>query len=219
VGDWETTFHSPYLQGYGLTETSPVVSVNLPDLPGCIRRKLGSVGRLFHGMAARIVCPESFKPLPIGQVGLLELKGANIFREYLNDRVSSERSFEGQWFKTHDLARLDADGFLYIEGRLSRFSKIGGEMVSHHRIEDLLHRFFPSASGVIHFVVMGVEDVQKGERLVVLTSQSIDLESIRGVLNPHLPNMWIPRECICVPAIPLLASGKLDLKACAALIQ
>lgn len=212
--EWEKKFNSIYLEGYGLTETSPVVSVNLPDKTDVIRRKKGSVGRLFVGMAARIVCPDTYKILPIGEVGLLELKGANIFPGYLNDEVTTKAMFDDGWFKTHDLGRLDKDGFLYIEGRLARFSKIGGEMISHHRIEMLLNEKFLIHDEGHHFVVIGIDDHQKGERLVLLTTQSMNVDLLRDELKFDLPNLWIPRYIVQVSSIPILPSGKLDLKTC-----
>lgn len=213
---WERSFDSAYLEGYGLTETTPVVSVNLPNTPqGEVRRKAGSVGRLFMGMAARIVCPDTLAILPIGAVGLLELKGANVFNGYLNDPVRTAAAFHDGWFRTHDLARLDEAGFLYIEGRLARFSKMGGEMVSHGAIEAALARAYNVPEGEHPWVVVGLPDADKGERLVLVSTRSITPEALRHTLVAEgLPNLWIPRQVVVVPSLPVLASGKLDLKAC-----
>ena len=119
------------------------------------------------------------------------------------------------WFKTGDLGRFDEDGFLFIEGRLSRFSKIGGEMVPHESIESKIYELMelPKEERVI--AVVGVPDEAKGEALVLLTAQDLDFAALRGKLtDAGLPNLWIPRKLARVEAIPLLASGKLDLQAC-----
>jgi acyl-[acyl-carrier-protein]-phospholipid O-acyltransferase/long-chain-fatty-acid--[acyl-carrier-protein] ligase len=139
--EWEKHFGSQYCEGYGLTETSPVVAVNLPAQPGesaesvRAKKRLGSVGKLFPGSAARIVDPDTGVDKGLNDVGILYLKGVNIFPGYLDQPDATAAAFNTGWFITGDLAKLDEDGFLYIEGRLSRFSKIGGEMIPHGTVE------------------------------------------------------------------------------------
>lgn len=215
--NWERTFGSRYMEGYGLTETSPVVSVNLPAYghrPEEVRP--GSVGRLFVGMAARVSDPTTGEILPEGQAGILELKGVNVFPGYLGDPDGTRKVFrEGGWFVTGDLARIDAEGYLYIQGRLSRFSKIGGEMAPHGTIETAVAEALGVADAEQPMVaVTGVVDSQKGERLVLVSAVEVHPEALREKLSAKgLPNLWIPREIRRVPAIPCLASGKLDLRA------
>ena len=128
-------------EGYGLTETSPVVSVNFPirnKKPGeqvHPSARLGSVGKLAPGIAAEIREPETDRKLSLHETGMLWLRGLNIFEGYLDDPKRTAEVLRDSWFKTGDIGRFDEDGFLYIEGRLSRFSKIGGEMVPHETIE------------------------------------------------------------------------------------
>ncbi len=146
---------------------------------------------------------------------MLWLRGPNIFERYLSDPKRTDEVLQDRWFKTGDLARFDEDGFLFIEGRLSRFSKIGGEMVPHETIEsrlyDVLH--LPKDERVI--AVTGIPDEAKGEALVLLTARDLDLAELRTKLSEHgLPNLWIPKKIQRVEAIPLLASGKLDLAKC-----
>jgi len=217
------TFHIDILQGYGLTETSPVSNVNQPHPPvttGTAEaqdgKRRGSVGRLMPGMAARIVDPEHGAELPFTSVGMLQLRGANVSPGYL-DAAGAIRSVERDgWFVTGDLGRFDADGFLYIEGRLVRFSKIGGEMVPHGTIEQKILELFgldPAESPAI--AVAGVPDQAKGEALVLLTRLDITPDQLRVKLAAAgLPNLWIPRRILKVPAIPMLGTGKLDLAAC-----
>ena len=210
-------------EGYGLTETSPVVSVNLPEpqltKPGETVQpssRLGSTGKMAPGIAAEIREPESDRKLSLHQTGMLWLRGPNIFEGYRHDPQRTAEVLRDGWFKTGDIGRFDEDGFLYIEGRLSRFSKIGGEMVPHeaieHKIVDLL-----ALSGKDHrpVAIVGVQDETKGEALVLLSSVDVDFVQLRKKLHEAgVPNLWIPKRVQRVESIPVLASGKLDLTKC-----
>jgi acyl-[acyl-carrier-protein]-phospholipid O-acyltransferase / long-chain-fatty-acid--[acyl-carrier-protein] ligase len=217
-------FHLEIMQGYGLSETSPVASVNQPDPPvrtdtGEAQRGQypGSVGRLLPGMSARLLDPTTREPLSATATGLLALRGANIFSGYLHDPAKSAAALHDGWFVTGDLARFDVDGFLFIEGRLSRFSKLAGEMVPHGTVEQkLLEAFAPLGSGEGYPVfVTGVPDAQKGEALVLLTTDvEMTVESVREKLFASgVPNLWIPKIVRVVDTIPVLGTGKLDLRA------
>jgi acyl-[acyl-carrier-protein]-phospholipid O-acyltransferase / long-chain-fatty-acid--[acyl-carrier-protein] ligase len=217
---WEKRFGGDYLEGYGLTETSPVVSVNLPAMAGRpAEKRPGSVGRLFVGMRARVSDPATGAVLPVNQRGILELQGANVFTGYLNDPDATRRVFRDGWFVTGDLARIDPDGYLFIEGRVSRFSKLGGEMVPHGRLEQVIAECFQLADAESPLVaVTGISDDIKGEALVLLAAVEIKASALRErLLNEGIPNLWIPRIILRVDSIPSLASGKLDLRALNAL--
>ena len=219
---WEARFGSVYLEGYGLTETSPVVSINTPSIPDGVNypgnstegSRQGSVGRMMPGHAARILDPNTMKDIEVTKVGLLMLKGPNIFRAYLGEPKRTAEVKQGEWFITGDLARFDEDGFLFIEGRLSRFSKIAGEMVPHGTVEDALikaYNLFDEEQPMI--AVAGRPDKAKGEALVLLAAMDLELEDVREKLNgAGLANLWIPREIKRVEVIPTLATGKLDLR-------
>lgn len=219
---WEARFGSTYFEGYGLTETSPVVSVNLPgkpegvDLPGSSNdgRRRGSVGRLLPGQAARILNPDTRAELPVESTGLLALKGPNIFGGYLDDPARTAEVMEDGWFITGDLARFDREGFLYIEGRLSRFSKIGGEMVPHGTVEQALVEAFDLLDSEVPLLAVGARpDEDKGEALVLLAAMEVELDEVREKLAAAgFTNLWIPKEVRRVEAIPALATGKLDLR-------
>ena len=219
---WEEKFGSIYLEGYGLTETSPVVSINLPhapaefDYPGDSSdgSRKGSVGRLMPGHAARILNPDTGEAIDALSVGLLALKGPNIFNGYLGDAARTAEVKDGPWFITGDLARFDADGFLFIEGRLSRFSKIGGEMVPHGTIEEALNRAFDLLDAEIPVLaIAGRPDEAKGEALVLIAAIDLDPSDVREKLSiAGFTNLWIPKEIVRVESIPILATGKLDLK-------
>ncbi|MGA7124843.1 MAG: AMP-binding protein [Chthoniobacterales bacterium] len=220
---FETRFGLPVHEGYGLTETAPVVSVNLPDpLPSHANDTVqpasrpGSVGKLLPGQAARIRDPENGAVLPCTELGMLWLKGPNIFQGYLNQPARTSDVVQDGWFKTGDLGRIDEDGFLHIEGRLSRFSKIGGEMVPHETVEAAISRQFNLESEDERVIaVVGVPDEAKGEALVLLATRDIKPEVLREkLLAAGLPSLWIPKKIKRVEQIPTLASGKLDLGRC-----
>ena len=206
---WEDRFGCIYLEGYGITEASPVVSVNSPQAS-----RAGSVGRLLPGIQARILNPDTHAVQSIELVGLLALKGPNIFRGYLEDPQKTAEVLQDGWLLTGDLARFDADGFLYIEGRLARFSKIAGEMVPHGTVEHALNVAFDLlTSEVPQLAVAGRPDPEKGEVLVLLSTFDLSLQELRQKLSAAgIANLWIPKAIRRVKAIPTLATGKLDLK-------
>ena len=149
-------FGKQVLEGYGLTETAPVLSCNLPDVSlndagHTVQHayRAGSVGKLAPGIAAQIRDPDTGAHLSLHDTGMLWLRGANIFEGYLNDPELTADVLQDGWFRTGDLGRFDEDGFLYIEGRLSRFSKIAGEMVPHETVETKISEALalPPASG------------------------------------------------------------------------
>lgn len=251
---WET-LQVELMQGYGLTETTPVTNMNIPDLtfggrrppvaaenscsPGDsadhknsrlpaseseaqiqIGKRLGSIGRMLPGLTARIVDPDTFETLPLTRTGMLLFRGENVFRGYLRDLEKTKVALRDGWFVTGDLARFDEDGFLFIEGRLSRFSKIGGEMVPHGTVEQkILAAFGWEQRESVVVVVVGVPDTSKGEALVLLTTEPIAVEDLREKLSDAgLANLWIPRVIRCVEAIPLLGTGKVDLQGCKRLV-
>jgi acyl-[acyl-carrier-protein]-phospholipid O-acyltransferase/long-chain-fatty-acid--[acyl-carrier-protein] ligase len=224
---FEERFGKKVFEGYGLTETAPVVSTNLPDQepkkPGeqvQPSSRLGSVGRLAPGIAAEIREPETNRRLSLYETGMLWLRGPNIFEGYLDDPKQTAEVLRDGWLKTGDIGRFDEDGFLYIEGRLSRFSKIGGEMVPHETIESkIVDLLGLSGRDERPLAVMGVQDEAKGEALVLLSAVDIDLAQLRSKLQEAgVPNLWIPKHVQRVEAIPVLASGKLDLKKCQELV-
>jgi acyl-[acyl-carrier-protein]-phospholipid O-acyltransferase/long-chain-fatty-acid--[acyl-carrier-protein] ligase len=176
---------------------------------------------MLSGIAAEIRDPDTDAKLSLHETGMLWLRGANIFEGYLNaPQVNAEVLKEG-WFKTGDIGRFDEDGFLYIEGRLSRFSKIGGEMVPHETIEQkILRALNIEEQGERIITVMGVPDATKGEALVLLSTIDIDQPALRASLSgAGVPNLWIPRTIRRIEAVPALASGKLDLVGCKKLAE
>ncbi len=207
------------LQGYGTTECSPVVAVNVPDhrSPGLyqVGHKRGSVGHPLPGIAVRTVDPVTGESTAEGEAGLLQVKGPNVMAGYLGLPEKTAEVLREGWYDTGDMARIDEDGFIFITGRLSRFSKIGGEMVPHVGVEDKLREALAPAEGE-ELVVTAVADEKKGEQLVVLhTLAESKLEGLAEKLGrAGLPNLWVPRKdsFFRVEAIPVLGTGKLDLQ-------
>jgi acyl-[acyl-carrier-protein]-phospholipid O-acyltransferase/long-chain-fatty-acid--[acyl-carrier-protein] ligase len=220
LGDaFREKFHLELLQGYGCTELSPVVSVENAGYSGSgekqIGAKRGTVGHPIPGVAVRIVNPETFETLGCRQEGMLLVKGSSVMVGYLGEPEKTRQvMWEDGWYITGDVAQLDEDGFIQITDRLSRFSKIAGEMVSHVQVEEALHRALGSAEP--RMVVTSISDEQKGERFVVLHTElgiSVD-DLLKRMRESGLPKLWVPRKenFFPVQALPFLGSGKLDLR-------
>jgi acyl-[acyl-carrier-protein]-phospholipid O-acyltransferase/long-chain-fatty-acid--[acyl-carrier-protein] ligase len=208
-----------------MTEASPVVAVNLFDQPpsamnpdGVLGQRIGSVGRMVPGLSVRIRDPETDEELDIFSSGMLWLRGANIFEGYFKDTDQTTAVLKDGWYKTGDLGHLDEDGFLFIEGRMSRFSKIGGEMVPHLRVEQAINQaldLHPAHGDGPAVAIVGVPDEKRGESLVLLSTVPVEQVDLRKKLTAlGLPNLWIPKVVRRVTAIPIMATGKLDLRAC-----
>lgn len=236
VSAFEERFGIRPLEGYGCTECAPAVAVNTYDFRSAgfrqVGAKRGKIGHPLPGVSVRIVDPQTMAPLPQGQAGLMLVRGPNVMRGYLGRPDKSAEVListgsetrgaaardghpdEMKWYVTGDIAALDEDGFLQITDRLSRFSKIGGEMVPHIKVEEKLHELAGATEQT--FVVAGVPDEKKGERLVVL--HKLAEAPLAGCLEKlaqcDLPNLWKPRadQFFHVDAFPYLGTGKLDLR-------
>ncbi|MBN2326085.1 MAG: MFS transporter [Candidatus Omnitrophica bacterium] len=213
--EFRDKFGADLLEGYGCTETSPVISVNTHDFEKGehrqIGRKPGTVGHSLPGVAVRVVDLESGKRLPPNTEGLLLVHGPNVMRGYWRRADLTAEAMRDGWYNTGDIASVDEDGFITITDRLSRFSKIGGEMVPHVKIEEAIQNLI----GDGNCAVASIPDEAKGERLTVLLSD-VDLpvkEISRRLKESGLPPLWIPKpdDMFVVDEIPSLASGKRDL--------
>lgn len=218
-------------EGYGTTELSPVVSVNVPkerlENGALESARLGTVGRPVPGVRAKIVNPDTREDLPIGAEGLLLVSGPNVMKGYYKSPEQTAEVMIDGWYNTGDFGKLHEDGFIEITGRQSRFSKIGGEMVPHILVEDrlrqIIERHLPppeddetDTKPDVLLAVTAVRDERKGERLIVLHKPlPIPVEeALRELQSSDLPNLWLPSSegFLEVDEIPMLGTGKLDLK-------
>jgi acyl-[acyl-carrier-protein]-phospholipid O-acyltransferase/long-chain-fatty-acid--[acyl-carrier-protein] ligase len=210
------------LEGYGCTELSPAAAANLPDKEvdgfAQVYNRTGTVGPPLPGVAARLIHPETEGPVAPGAEGLLLVTGANVMRGYLGREDLTARVVRDGWYVTGDMARIDADGFITLTGRLSRFAKIGGEMVPLEKIEEELHEILGTSERVC--AVTCVPDDARGERLVVLylaaclTQHGLEVRPWWQRLSSRgLPNLWVPseRDFFSVSELPLLGTGKVNL--------
>jgi acyl-[acyl-carrier-protein]-phospholipid O-acyltransferase/long-chain-fatty-acid--[acyl-carrier-protein] ligase len=219
---FEEKFGVRPVEGYGATELSPLVSVNIPPSRSIDNFqadcKEGTVGRPVPGVSAKVTHLDTGEVLGVDQPGMLWIKGPNVMKGYLGRPDLTGEAIKDGWYLTGDVAVIDEDGFIRITGRESRFSKIGGEMVPHLKIEEALH----TAIGATEedgqkFVVTAVPDPKKGERLIVIHT-AIDRtpdELCKALAAAGLPNIFIPGTDSFhqVEELPMLGSGKLDLKA------
>jgi acyl-[acyl-carrier-protein]-phospholipid O-acyltransferase/long-chain-fatty-acid--[acyl-carrier-protein] ligase len=210
-------FGTPLLEGYGCTEMSPVIAVNAPNFSAGkdsqTGSKPGTVGHPLPGVAVRIVDAATFAPLPPNTEGLLLVKGSNRMIGYLNQPERTAEVVRDGWYITGDIAILDDEGFVRITDRLSRFSKIGGEMVPHIRVEEALLKVLGDAP----CVVTGIPDEQRGERLVALYVHATltPAELWERLSESEMPRLWLPKRdnLYQVTELPQLGTGKLDLRA------
>lgn len=209
------------LQGYGLAETSPVVSCSVPQdvvtydgrtVPGT---RADSVGLPLPGTEVKVVDVETGADLPLGKEGLIWLKGPQVMMGYLNRPELNAEVLKDNWFRTGDMGLLDQDGFLKITGRLSQFSKISGEMVPHLAVESEIKRL--TDAGADDVCVTSVPDAKRGERLVVVHAklQATPEQIVEKLRATDMPRLWIPSsdDFVEVDALPIMASGKKDLRA------
>ena len=214
----EDTFGIGPIEGYGVTECAPVIAVNCPDFRAAgyyqPASRRGTVGQPLPGVSVQIVDPDSFAPLPPGTPGMLLVRGPNVMKGYLGREDLTAKSMHEGWYITGDIAILDDDGFLTITDRLSRFSKIGGEMVPHGKVEDALQQAAGAEMQV--FAVTGIPDERKGEQLAVLhTLEDSRIPDILATLSENgLPNLFIPARAnfVKVDTLPVLGTGKMDLR-------
>jgi acyl-[acyl-carrier-protein]-phospholipid O-acyltransferase/long-chain-fatty-acid--[acyl-carrier-protein] ligase len=205
-------------EGYGCTECSPIVTLSGVDYRATgfrqVAAKRGRIGHPLPGVCVKIVDPDTGALRPPDEPGMLLVKGPNVMQGYLGKPELTSQVLRDGWYVTGDIAKMEEDGFIILTDRLSRFSKIGGEMVPHIKIEEALHGALSAAETLL--VVAGVPDDKKGERLVVM--HTLDDARLQGLLSGlgglGLPNLWLPREdaFFRMTEVPLLGTGKLDLR-------
>ncbi|MDR1483846.1 MAG: AMP-binding protein [Planctomycetaceae bacterium] len=224
---WEQKFGHRPMEGYGTTELSPVVSANVPktrraDYKEWLRE--GTIGRPLFNLEARITDPQTGEILPVDVAGMLQIKGPTVMKGYYKDKEKTDEVLKDGWYSTGDIATIDSDGFIRITGRLTRISKIGGEMVPHSLIEEAIEKIINETRNEneidkagISVAVSAAPDTVKGERIIVLLQEDVKItpqEIFKKLQQSGLPNIWIPLPANFhkIKSIPILGTGKLDLQ-------
>jgi acyl-[acyl-carrier-protein]-phospholipid O-acyltransferase / long-chain-fatty-acid--[acyl-carrier-protein] ligase len=198
-------------EGYGTTETSPVISVCTPE-----HNKPGSVGKVLPAVSVRIENYETGKECSAGEVGRILVKGDLVMKGYLHDFEETSMRIRHGWYDTGDMGYLDTDEFLWHSGRLKRFVKIGGEMVSLVKVEDVLQKLLPEN---IACSVVEIPDAHKGVRIVAAVTQKVDERRTLKLMSEQLPNIALPKQFVVIEELPKMGSGKIDFRGVTEMVQ
>ncbi len=199
------------MEGYGATETSPVISANSLEF-----NRPGSTGKVIPGVTVRIENFETGEECKTGEVGKILVKGDCVMKGYYDDpQLTAEVLVDG-WYNTGDMGFLDEDGYLWHAGRFKRFAKVGGEMVSLVKVENVLEKHLPEG---VQCCVVEVQEEKKGSTIVATVSQEVNKTHIlRGMMN-DLPAIYLPREFIVIENLPMMSSGKIDFRTVTRMVQ
>lgn len=199
------------LEGYGATETSPVVSVNTPW-----ENKPGSIGKVFPSVNVQIADIQTGKEIGPGKDGKILVKGDLVMKGYLDDLEETSLHIRNGWYDTGDMGMLDEDGFLWHRGRLKRFVKIGGEMVSLVRTEIELEHILPDG---VDCCVVEVPESLKGAKIVAAVTEKINEKEVINKLSKKLPPIAIPKQFVLLPEMPKMGSGKIDFRSITSIVR
>ena len=192
------------LEGYGTTETSPVISVNTPQ-----HNRPGSVGQPLPNVEVRLEHYETGEECAVNQIGKVLVKGASVMKGYFDDFEATSLHLRHGWYDTGDMGYMDDDRYLWHVGRLRRFLKVGGEMVSLVRVEDVLEKLLPDDC---ECCVVEVPDAVRGSRIVAAVTASVDEKQVLAQMAEALPRIALPKQFVVLPELPKMSSGKLDFR-------
>lgn len=209
--EYQKLHHVTLHEGYGCTETSPVVSVNIKNA-----YRPGSIGKPLPNVRVKIADIDSGETLPHNQEGKILVKGDLIMKGYFDDIEETSLRIKDGWYDTGDMGMLDQDGFLWHRGRLKRFVKIGGEMVSLVNVESVLSELLPHD---VDCCVVEVPDFLKGAKIVATVTQKINEKKILKQMSTELPNLALPRQFIVIEDLPKMGSGKVDFRKVTELVK
>ncbi|MCX6556415.1 MAG: AMP-binding protein [Candidatus Aminicenantes bacterium] len=198
-------------EGYGTTETSPVVSTNLPDA-----NKPGSIGKVLPSVRVKIVDINSGETLPPGSEGKILVKGDLVMKGYFDDLEETSLRIKDGWYETGDMGLLDEEGYLWHRGRLKRFVKIGGEMVSLVKVETVLLSLLPHGDDCC---VVEVPDSLKGARIVAALNKPVNEKKLLKAMAEELPNIALPKQFVILDEFPKMGSGKIDFRTITELVR
>ncbi|HTP12911.1 MAG TPA: AMP-binding protein [Bacteroidota bacterium] len=199
------------LEAYGTTETSPGITVNTPE-----HNRPGSVGKVLPSVKVRLENYETGKECRVGEIGKILVKGDNVMKGYFDDFEETSLHIRHGWYDTGDMGWMDKDGYLWHVGRLRRFIKIGGEMVSLIRVEDELEKHLPE--GTLCCVVE-IPDALRGAKVVAAITKPIDEQSTLKKMSEKLPNICLPKQFVVIDELPKMASGKIDFRLVTTLVE
>ena len=199
------------LEGYGTTETSPVISVNTPE-----HNRPGSVGKVLPNVEVRMEHYETGEPCGVNEIGKILVKGDSVMSAYFDDFEATALHLRHGWYDTGDMGYRDQEGYLWHVGRLGRFLKVGGEMVSLVKVEDVLERLLPPG---VECCVVEVPDARRGARIVAAVTEAIDERATLKELAADLPKIALPKQFVVVPDLPKMSSGKLDFRAITEIVR
>lgn len=192
-------------EGYGTTETSPVISTNYPG-----QHKLGSVGKPIPNVWVRITDINTDKILGPNKEGKILVKGDLVMEGYLGDYEETTLRIRNGWYDTGDIGLIDDDGYLWHRGRLKRFAKVGGEMVSLAKVEEVLSQLLPED---VICCVVDIPNMKKGADVVAAVANGdFDMKAVLSKLKKELPSIAIPRKFYVIEDIPMMASGKVNFR-------
>ncbi|MCB5234234.1 MAG: AMP-binding protein [Candidatus Cloacimonetes bacterium] len=193
------------LEGYGTTETSPVISTCIPG-----QHKVGSIGRPIPNTQVRILDVYTDEVLPPNREGKIMVKGDLVMEGYLHDLEQTSLRIRNGWYDTGDIGLIDDDGYLYHRGRIKRFVKIGGEMVSLVKVEEHLTELLPED---VICCVVDIPNPTKGADVVAAVANGdFDMNKVLRKLKKDLPSIAIPKKFYVIEDIPMMASGKVNFR-------
>jgi acyl-[acyl-carrier-protein]-phospholipid O-acyltransferase/long-chain-fatty-acid--[acyl-carrier-protein] ligase len=198
-------------EGYGTTETSPVISVNTPAF-----NKPGSIGKPIPNVDVKIenyITGEICKP---NEIGKIVVKGNLVMKGYFDDFEQTSLKIRGGWYDTGDMGYIDEDGFLWYAGRSMRFVKIGGEMISLVKVENTLEKYLPKD---VECCIVEIPDAIKGAKIIAVVTKPVDEQKIIKQMSNELPNIALPKKFIVINELPKMGSGKIDLRKTTELVK
>ena len=192
------------LEAYGATETSPAITVNTHK-----NNRPGSVGKVIPNVQVRMEHYDTGEECKVSEIGKILVKGDNVMKGYFDDFEQTSLSIRHGWYDTGDMGYMDEDGYLWHVGRLKRFIKIGGEMVSLIKVEDVLEKFLPPD---VQCCVVEVPDALRGAKIVAAVTHNIDDKAVLKKMSEHLPNIALPKQFVVIEELPKMGSGKIDFR-------
>jgi acyl-[acyl-carrier-protein]-phospholipid O-acyltransferase/long-chain-fatty-acid--[acyl-carrier-protein] ligase len=199
------------LEGYGATETSPVVSANTPE-----ENRPGSIGKLIPNVQVKIEHLETGIEFKAGEVGKILVKGDLVMKGYLGQPELTAEAIVDGWYNTGDMGYLDEDGYLWHSGRFKRFVKIGGEMVSLVQVENVMEKHLPEG---VSCCIVEIPDEIKGATIVAAVTKDINKIAILRKMGQELPNIALPRQFFVIEELPMMGTGKIDFRSVSELVN